>query len=87
MTARAHKKKQDYLIERIMNRLDKIEKHPDYVDDDDRSVAAHDVEEVYHMEAELEKAETDVIEVLCGRGYGPQALDVLHAMAEAPMPL
>ena len=56
MTARAHKKKQDYLIARIMRRLDKIEKHTDYVDDDDRSVAAHDVEEVYHMEAELEKA-------------------------------
>ena len=27
-----------------------------------------------------------LLEVLCGRGYGPQGLDVLHAMAEAPMP-
>ena len=28
-----------------------------------------------------------LLEVLCGRGYGPQALDVLRAMAEAAMPL
>ena len=27
-----------------------------------------------------------LLEVLCGRGYGAQGLDVLHAMAEAPMP-
>ena len=25
--------------------------------------------------------------MLCGRGYGPQGLDVLRAMAEAAMPL
>lgn len=60
MTSRAHKKKQDYILERVMRRLERIEKTVDMVDESENDAA----QAVYEMENELEKAEADVMETL-----------------------
>ena len=55
-------KTMDYLLEKVLKRLDKIEANLDLAESDDSTTA-----DVFAMENEHDKAEAELIEVLCDR--------------------